>query len=148
MTTPRTEQRPVEEVRAAMDEEIKRGGVIVCLGNRAGIELVADPNDSEETAAAEGRAIRKVPNHLGDGKRCTTVVIPADNGIAAGFVDITSPTGIWSAHSADPAPAWVASTNPVMASLLAQHYGCEQREYEPDHEPSAPAAADTDTTER
>jgi hypothetical protein len=38
---------------------------------------------------------------------------------------------VWANHSDDEAPAWVASTDPRLAELLAEHYGCEVRDYEP-----------------
>lgn len=128
--------------------------IIVALGNRDGIEMIPDPADSEEAAAADGRAIRKVARPIGQtgDKRCTTVVIPGSSGLIAALTDITAATGIWANHSAADAPAWVASTNPRLAEVLAEHYRCEVREYDPDHQPdtatpAAPVVADTEHPE-
>ncbi len=35
---------------------------------------------------------------------------------------------MWARHSAAAAPAWVASDHPLLAALVAEHYGCEVRE--------------------
>lgn len=129
--------------------------IIVALGNRHGIEMVPDPADSEEVAAADGRALRKVARLIGQAgdKRCTTVVIPGTTGLIGALTDITAATGIWANHSGADAPAWVASTNPRLAEVLAEHYGCEVREYDPDHQPTpalspaAPAAVDLEHPE-
>lgn len=107
-------------------------GVIVCLGNRAGIEVIPDPDDTEEQAAEEGRARNKIRQPLGKGKRCTTVNIPAGTSTIEALVTITTGNGVWVNHSDDDAPAWVASTDPRLASLLGEHYGCEVRDYAPD----------------
>jgi len=62
-------------------------------------------------------------------KRCTTVTPPDGMSLVAALTDITHPS-LWSAHSDAPTPAWVASTNPALAALLAEHWGCELRDVE------------------
>lgn len=109
---------------------------VVYLGNRAAIEVLNDPEDSYEQAAAEGRAVRTVRRPI-DGaprKNCTTFRIPADMTLAEAFLDIT--TRSWPRHSDASAPAWVASTDPGLAQLLAAQWKCEIREPDPAHEPS------------
>lgn len=90
-----------------------------------------------------GETFEKLPK----GKRATTLEIPDDMTTAAAFIAITHPGGTWAAHVHQvnsgrrteegepiletPPPAWVASDDPAMASLLASHYGgIEIRELE------------------
>lgn len=94
---------------------------VVYLGNRDAIEVVRGPDDTQERQALPG-------------KRCTTVVLAPGLPLLAAAHDITHPdAGLWAAHSNAAAPAWVASTDPALARLLADHWGCELREPEPDH---------------
>lgn len=92
---------------------------IVYLGNRDAVEV-----------HREGR--REVRTPLPPGRRCTTVAPPAGTPLAEVFTTITAPGGVWAYHS-DGAPAWVASTDPALAQLLAAHYGCQVRDPEPGH---------------
>lgn len=97
----------------------------VVLGNRH----ASDSSDNGATRFA-------VPK----GKRATKVDIPADVPLATAILAITGPGGIWATHTAvtDPetgeltsldghgkphAPAWIASDDPALASVLASHYG-------------------------
>lgn len=96
---------------------------IVYLGNRDAFEIRPGEGGAEERA------------HL-PGKHLTTVVVPDGIPLGEGFTTITSPQGVWAAHSTGN-PAWVASTDPSLAQFLAGHYGCEVREPEPDDQ--APA---------
>lgn len=64
------------------------------------------------------------------GDRCTTVVASAAANHSEVLRSITDPSGVWAAHSDAPAPTWVASTAPVLAQLLADHYGCPIRDPE------------------
>jgi hypothetical protein len=106
--------------------------VIVYLGNRAAIEAVEDPDDVE-AAADEGRAVNRIRTPV-KGKRCTTVVLAPGTKLMDAAYEITHATrGVWKAHSDADAPAWVASTDPALAQLLADHYGAELRDPEPDH---------------
>ncbi|GIH29076.1 hypothetical protein Aph01nite_73860 [Acrocarpospora phusangensis] len=66
------------------------------------------------------------------GKRCTSVTIRPDASLLEAASEITSPNGVWAAHSDAAAPAWVASTDPALAELLAAHYGCELRDPDPE----------------
>lgn len=105
--TTRTEEAPAEKTRT-----------VVYLGNRRAVETV----DGQRTPIA--------------GKRCTTVVLPADITLMDALRDITSPQGVWAAHSDAPAPAWVAAEGPLAESitqiLAVQYPGVEIREPDPD----------------
>jgi hypothetical protein len=90
----------------------------VFLGNRDAVEV---------RRGDDGTEVRTV---LPAGKRCTTVTPPAGTPLAEIFTTITAPSGVWRAHSDGP-PAWVASTDPALAQLLAAHYGCEVRDPDP-----------------
>ncbi|WP_143220381.1 hypothetical protein [Actinomadura sp. CNU-125] len=92
--------------------------MVVYLGNRDAVEVHRDE---------AGREVRTV---LPEGRRCTTVVPPTGLKLGEVLTAITAPGGVWNWHS-DGDPAWVASTNPLMAELLADHYGCEIRDPEP-----------------
>lgn len=128
--------------QAAVGEE----PIVVYLGNRDAIEVVADPDDDPDTAAQEERALRQIRQPLPKAKRCTTVRIPAGARLMDAAYDITHPQrGVWQAHSDAETPAWVASTDPALGRLLADHYGCELREPNPDD--GAAAAASDETAE-
>ncbi len=105
------------------------GAVIVALGNRNAVEVIPDPDDAE-AAAADNRPINRERRPL-KGKLCTTVRIPAGVKTLEALTNITAAGGVWANHSDAEAPAWVASTDPRLAELLAEHYGCELRDYEP-----------------
>lgn len=96
---------------------------IVYIGNRDAFELVTDPETGERT------------HRVLEGKRCTTVRIPADFTLMEAAQCITHPQGAWAAHSTG-RPAWVASTSAALGQLLAEHWECELRQPEPDHVPS------------
>lgn len=105
---------------------------VVYLGNRDAIEVVTNSD-----GGTERRALPK-------GKRATTVVLGEDLPLMAAAYDITHPgRGVWSAHSSADAPAWVASTDPDLAQLLAAHWKCEIREPDPD-DGTEPATDDDD----
>ncbi|GGK61474.1 hypothetical protein Sme01_03180 [Sphaerisporangium melleum] len=89
----------------------------VWLGNRKAVEVTRKSDGS-----AERRPLK--------GKRCTTVSPPEGQPIGDTFTAITGAGGLWPYHSDAPAPAWVASTDPALAQLLASHYGCELRDPE------------------
>jgi hypothetical protein len=89
----------------------------VWLGNRKAVEVTRD---------AKGKTQRTpLP-----GKRVTTATPPEDHTLAETFTAITAAGGMWDHHS-DAPPAWVASTDPALAAVLAAHYGCELRD--PEH---------------
>ncbi len=113
--------------------------VIVYLGNRAAIEAVEDPDDVD-TAADEGRAVNRIRTPLEGNRRTTVVLAPGTKLMDAAYQITHSSRGVWTAHSDADAPAWVASTDPALAQILADHYGCELREPEPDQ--PAPAAGE------
>ena len=90
----------------------------VWLGNRKAVQVTKKDDGAEARKSLRG-------------KRCTTVTPPDDAKLSEIFTAITAPGGVWGAHSDAPAPAWVASTNPQLAALLADHYGCPVREPDP-----------------
>ena len=92
---------------------------VVYLGNRDACE--ADP-DSE---IGERRAI--------PGKQCTKINVAAGVTLALAVHEITG--HMWPAHSYGDRPAWVASTDPALAALLAEHWSCELRDPDPDPDP-------------
>jgi hypothetical protein len=78
--------------------------------------------------AQESRDNGQTFEALPKGKRATTIEIPDDTSTATAFLAITHPAGVWAAHvhqvkGETPAPAWVASDDPTLATLLASHYG-------------------------
>lgn len=98
-----TEETPAEQPRT-----------VVYLGNRNAV-IVADDGS-------------RTPH---PGKWCTTIVLAAGLTLMDAARDITSAQGVWAAHSDATSPAWVASTDPALAQLLAAHYKCAVREPEP-----------------
>ncbi len=113
-------------------EEVTGEPTVVYLGNRNAVERPEDPDDVE-AAAAEGRSVRRLEIPA-PGKRATKVVIPAEVPMMQAAYEITHPTrGVWAAHSTGAAPAWVASTNPALAGLLAAHWHTELREVDENH---------------
>jgi hypothetical protein len=116
---------------ATADAPEEQGRTIVYLGNRAGIEVLPDPNSDDGTTI-------RTPIQDGPTKRCTKVVIARGATLMEAAVHITDPArGVWQAHSDDPAPAWVSAEGPnaaALAQLLAAHYGgIEVRDPEPDN---------------
>lgn len=91
----------------------------IYLGNRAAID-----NDHPGAPVLEGNTR-------------TLVAPPEDAKLAEAFTEITRPNGVWERHSTAP-PAWVAVDHEdpgaadALASLLASHYGCEIREFDPE----------------
>jgi len=98
---------------------------IVYLGNRDAVEIVDDPDHTGGDPVPKIR--RPAP-----GKRCTTVIVAPGLSLMEALVDITHARGVWAAHS-DGVPAWVASTDPALAQVLAAHYRCELRDPQPDN---------------
>lgn len=91
----------------------------VVLGNRNAVHTVNTVKDGE---------IVQAPEDL-KGKRATEVDIPDDTAFANALATIIHPTeGVWAKHTGwvkgeNPTPAWVASDSPLMAQVLADHYG-------------------------
>jgi len=69
---------------------------------------------------------------LPKGKRATTVEIPDEVSLSDAFTAVTAPGGVWATHAKEGAvPAWVASDNEALASIVASHFGnIEVRELE------------------
>jgi hypothetical protein len=90
---------------------------VVYLGNRSAVDVVSGT---------------RIPL---PGKRCTTVRIPPGTSLLQAAYDVTHSThGVWQAHSDADRPAWVASTDPALAQMLAAHFRCELRDPQPDEE--------------
>lgn len=83
----------------------------VILGNRKAIEVVPDPDNPGE------RTRRRV---TGNRKRYTRIVIPPQTGLLEGVRNIMA---AWAQMSDAPAPAWIASSDPATAQILAQEWG-------------------------
>lgn len=109
---------------AAAEETIPPPPTIVYLGNRNAIERIGEGDDEER---------RPLP-----GKRCTTVILPGGLTLMEAAREITSPQGVWAAHSDATAPAWIAAAGPLaepLAQILAAQWpGIEIREPDPDQE--------------
>lgn len=115
---------------------------VVYLGNHDAVEVFDDPADVA-AAAAEERAPRKTRVPLPAKKRATTVVVPAwsqeptddEPGVpmklGEAFATV-SHMSLWDAHSDAEVPKWVASTDPLLGQLLADHWGCELRDPDPE----------------
>lgn len=84
----------------------------VVLGNRKSIIRRLDDDDQE--------VIEDGPS----GKQATVLEIPEGTTLGEAFQVVTSPNGAWAYHAAEGhKPAWVASDNANLASLLAEHFG-------------------------
>jgi hypothetical protein len=107
----------------------------VFLGNRAAIDTMVDEKKlaklTPEQVAEQGIPRKIVPIPVP--KACTRVEIEPGLRLLDAAATITGPDRIWARCSSDPAPAWVASSDPMLAQVLAEHYGCELREVELDH---------------
>lgn len=96
-------------------QETAAESTVVYLGNRAAVAVL----DGERVPTA--------------GKFCTRIVVRPDATLLEAVTEISSPNGVWQAHS-DAAPAWVAAEGPnadAIAQILAAHYRCEIRQPEP-----------------
>lgn len=127
-------------------EETKPDLTVVYLGNRNVIEVREDPDDPTIQNRVKVADLKK------------TVTIYTANAALSLMeiaVQLTDPTrGVWSQHSDDPAPAWVAVSGPHAESLgvlLSSHWGgVELRDPQPapEHQGAiaagAQAAAKTD----
>lgn len=114
------------------DNQSEGDGIVVWLGNRQAIEVIPHPDEQvRAAAAADAQPIPTIRRAL-PGNLCTTFHAAPDLGVFGVARDITTAGGVWSSHSDDDAPAWVASTNPLVAQILADHYGCELRDPNPD----------------
>ena len=88
----------------------------VVLGNRKAIvrSLVVNADGAEEEAVNDGPS----------GKQATDIVFPDDITLGEAFQTVTHPQGVWAYHAAQGhKPAWVASDNDGLATLLAAHFG-------------------------
>lgn len=55
----------------------------------------------------------------------TAVEVPDSKSLDHAVRDITHPDGLWRAHSAEPAPAWVeCKADPELEAALAGQFGC------------------------
>lgn len=121
----------------------------VYLGNRAAVDYYVDEKKlakmSAEQVAEQGVPSKLVPVPVP--KACTRVEIEPGLKLLDAAKTITDPGRIWSRCSTDDAPVWVASSDPMLAQVLAEHYGCELRDLDLDHGQyaTADAAADAGT---
>lgn len=82
------------------------------IGNPAPYALSKDEND----------VVTKTPVE-GDNSE-TYTLYPDDWSVREAFIDFTG--NIYSSHFQEgTTPLWVESDNPLLAALLADHYGCE-----------------------
>lgn len=98
----------------------------VYLGNRQAVEARNIEDDDGKIVSQERRSL--------PGKHCTTANIPDGMPLVEALTNITHPSGVWGHHSDADAPAWVASDWPALAAALAEHWGCELRQPEPETE--------------
>lgn len=105
--------------------ETEDAQTVVWLGNRSAVEIIEDPLDPTKKT--------RTPID-GPKKNCTTVKLaPGLKLLDAARVITDAGGGVWQAHSNDESPAWVASTNPALASVLSEHFGgIEVREPQPE----------------
>lgn len=109
-------------------------GVVVYLGNHNTIDKVYATDAEGQPIwdpAASDWAHERVPVA---GKNRMEYAPPESWSVAEIVADITH---VWSAtHSDDPAPKWVAATDPSLATVLGAVWGCEVRDVDLNHEPS------------
>lgn len=71
-----------------------------------------------------------LPSDIYEGDETQTLVGPFPEGtsLADAIAQVTDPVrGIWAAGHSDDPPSWCASDNDLLASVLAEHFGCEKR---------------------
>ncbi|HEY0889315.1 MAG TPA: hypothetical protein VGE38_06880 [Nocardioides sp.] len=88
------------------------------------MSLVVLGNRHAHQSLDNGQTFEALPK----GKRATTIEIPEDYTLAQAFLAITDAGGVWASHvhqvkGETPPPAWVASDDPALATLIAGHYG-------------------------
>lgn len=109
----------------------------VVLGNRNAVHQVHKPGDDGDLVPV----VEKLPR----GKRATEIEIPDETPLVSAFTTITHGNGVWAKHATDGStPAWVASDNAALASLLSENWGgIEIRELDvnPVRKPRGGAAA-------
>lgn len=81
-------------------------------------------NRHAQQSTDNGQTFEPLPK----GKRATVIEIPEDTSIGDAFRAITDPGGVWAAQvhqvkGETPPPAWVASDDPALATLIAAQYG-------------------------
>lgn len=101
----------------------------VFLGNHKATDLLPVLDDAGNKTFDGDGEIAKSRQPI-DGKRRIEIIShPLRGDVSEIFADITAPGGIWKTHAQDGSkPAWVASDDPSIATLLAAFYGCEIRE--------------------
>lgn len=97
----------------------------IWLGNHAAVDHI--PTGEIDDRGEPVRARTPI-----DGKRYTIAEPPDGAPMAAIIADLTA---IWAHHSDAESPAWVASTDPTLTSVLAGMWDCEAREHGPIHVP-------------
>ena len=118
-------------------EETQPDLTVVYLGNRNVVEVHEDPDDP----TIQNRV------KINDLKKTVTIytAVP-DLSLMEIAVQLTDPTrGVWSQHSDDKKPAWIAISGPYaqpLAAILSSHWGgVEVRDPEPAPEHQGAVAA-------
>lgn len=119
---------------------------VIYLGNRGAVDYYVDEKKlakmTAEQVAEQGVPHKLVPIPVP--KACTRVVVEPGLKLLDAAKTVTDPGRIWSRVSTEPAPAWVASSDPMLAQILGDHYGCEVRELDLDHGPYVVADENTE----
>lgn len=122
----------VESPLGPLDDERP---TMVFLGNRGAADYYVDEKKlakmTAEQVAEQGVPSKMVPVDVP--KACTRVVLEPGISLLEAMKHIADPGRVWSRVSTDAAPVWVASSDPMLAQVLAQHYGAELREVDLDH---------------
>lgn len=128
MTDQPTNEEPTPAAPAAAPQsEAPASRTIVALGNRAAVEVIRGQDDAGNPTENR-RTITGAPR-----KNKTEIRIRPDANLLEAVTEVVA---LWKYHSDDTSPAWVASTNPQLAQMLAAQWSCEIRDYEPDHDAS------------
>lgn len=111
---------PVEAYHLEVDPADHTAAELLALAAERGV--MTDDKPSKDMLAARLSAV----NHYRDldGLRVVTVDIPPGMPLMQAAATITLGRGVWESHSKGQPPTWVESDNPVLAGLLAEHYGC------------------------
>lgn len=99
------------------------GPVRVWLGNRAAIEVLEDADAAAKMTAKElaGNGIPRVRRPIPVSKACSFYAVADGVRLLDAAREITG--AFWPNVSDAETPAWVASTNPALAAILAEHWG-------------------------
>lgn len=88
---------------------------VVRLGNSSAHQHVTRTNENGEAETVK----EPIP-----GNQVTTVNIPDSYTRQEAVRTVWHPDGVWAHHSSAPAPNWVESDDPELATVLGMIYGC------------------------